>query len=120
MPRELLEDVLRQELDEHADGEVGLGDLVALVRDICEVEVQLLDVGQADVARADEGGEACVGCGADFEGDFAVEVADGEFVELFAGEADVLEVGGTDDLRFVLAACVTVGSKFVTHEADDE
>jgi hypothetical protein len=40
----------------------------------------------------------------DVEGNFVVELADGNLVELFAGEADVFEVGWAVDLCCVVSA----------------
>lgn len=51
---ELLEDILRQKLQQHSGSECRLLLLVAPVRDVCEVQMNLADVLKADVARAEE------------------------------------------------------------------
>lgn len=53
---------------------------------------------EADVARVEEGGEALVVRGTEVEGDVFVEATHGDDVKFLAGEADVLEVGGAEDL----------------------
>lgn len=98
VPRELLKHILRQHLQDHPNGEVGLARLVAFLGHIGEVEVELADMGEADIAGAEQRGEARVVVGAEVERDFAVEEADGDGMELFGDEADVDEVGGAGDL----------------------
>jgi hypothetical protein len=49
---------------------------------------------QPDVFWADERRQPAIGRAADFDDDFMVEGSDGDFVELFAGQAEVLEVRG--------------------------
>jgi len=51
------------------------------------------------IVRAQERGEAGVFGAAEVEGDVAVEGLDGEGVESFVDEAEVLEVGGAEDLE---------------------
>ena len=73
-------------------------DLIALVRHVCEVQVEVADVWQANVGGVEERREACVLDGADIDSDFVVQAADGDIAELLGSEAQAFEVGGTIDL----------------------
>jgi hypothetical protein len=72
--------------------------LVALVGHLGQVQVQLADVREADVAGIDEGREFGVGRRPHLQRDFMVKLADGDVVKLGAGEAEVLELGWAMDL----------------------
>jgi len=104
MPRELLQLVFWQQFQDHANSKVGLLLLIALVQDVCKIEVKLADMFEADVLGIEEGCEPRIACGADVERNLMVELADRDFVQLFTGEADVLEVGWAIDLYQVLSA----------------
>lgn len=98
---ELLQRILRQELQQHPRREVRHGLLVAPVPDIREVQPYLADVLEAFILVVEEGGEAVVVAAAEVEGDVAVQRFDGQGAQLFVDEAEVLEVGGAVDLRVV-------------------
>ena len=103
MPRELLQLVLGQELDQHADGQIGLIDEGrTFLRVFSQIQVQLFQVLETNIVRIDECGQAGVGMRAHFERDFLVQFDHGELVEGSAGEADGDEVGRTDDLDHCL------------------
>lgn len=72
--------------------------LVALVHDVCKIEVEFPHVLETNVLGVEEGCEPRVVDRTDVERDLIVELADGDFVKLFVCEADVLEVGRTIDL----------------------
>jgi hypothetical protein len=55
-------------------------------------------VGETYVPGIEKGPEPCIVRRANIEGDFMVELSNGDLVELFAGEADVAEVGWAIDL----------------------
>ncbi|KAK0255254.1 hypothetical protein LTS09_009640 [Friedmanniomyces endolithicus] len=73
--------------------------LITRIPHFGEMQAQLPDVLETRIVRAQESGEAGVFGAAEVEGDVAVEGLDGEGVELFVDEADVLEVGGAEDLE---------------------
>jgi len=80
MPREFLQYVFGEELEDHAYGEVSLLELIAFIHDFCQVEVHLADVRETDVARVDEGCELGVRGTPDLESDFMVELASRDLV----------------------------------------
>lgn len=53
---------------------------------------------QSDVLGAEEGCQPSVVGGANVQTDIAVELADGDFVELLVYETEVPEFGGASDL----------------------
>jgi hypothetical protein len=110
MPGEFLKYILRQQLQNHSDCEIRLLELVALVQDVCEVQVELPYMGKADVLRVEKGTEPCIIRRAHIEGDFMVELTDGNLVELLAGEADVAEVCGTIDLGDHVSLLLLIGA----------
>ena len=89
---ELLEDVLGQELEDHPADEMRLLLLIAPVPHVGQIQPDLLDVREADVARTQEGGELVVVGRAQVERHIAVEGFYGDFVEMFAHEAEAFEV----------------------------
>lgn len=98
MPAELLKRVFWHELENHADGKVCLLWLVAFVDHVGQIHVNFANMGEPDVLGTQKGCQARVVGRADVEGDVVVQRADGNLVELLAGETDILEVGGTGDL----------------------
>lgn len=89
---ELLEDIFRQEFENHASGEVSLKLLITSIGHSCEIQPELLDVLEAYVLRADEAGEEGIFSAAKIQGHIAVEKAHGELMPLFADETDLFEV----------------------------
>ena len=77
--------------------------LIAFVHDIRKIQIKLPNVCQTNVSRIKEGSQPRVVGTADIEGDFVVELADGDLVELLADEAEVREVGGANDLAWLSA-----------------
>jgi hypothetical protein len=74
--------------------------LVALVCYIGEIEVQFANMLKPDIPRANKRGQPAIRGAADFDNNLMVEGSDGNFVELFAGQAEVLEVCGAYDLVY--------------------
>jgi hypothetical protein len=62
--------------------------------------------------RVQKGSQPCVVGTADIEGDFVVELAGGDFVELLADEAEVRKVRGADDLGY-LSACLRIAECYL-------
>lgn len=54
---------------------------------------------KAGILRAQKGCQAYIVWRSNIERDLVVELTDGDFMELLAGKADVLEVGRADDLN---------------------
>lgn len=111
---ELFQNVFRQELQDHSRCELSLLLFTLIVGgrvvDIGVVEAKLSDVLQADILLIEEGRQLVICCAPEVESDIAVEEADGDFVELLADEAGVLEVGGSYHLHRVslLLECVPI------------
>jgi hypothetical protein len=55
-------------------------------------------MAQTDILGAQESSQSGIARASDVKSDFVVERTDGDFVELFAREADVLEVRWAGDL----------------------
>jgi hypothetical protein len=72
--------------------------LVALVHDICQIEIELPYVWQADVLGVEEGSEPRVVRRAHIECDLIVELADGDLMQLLASQADIAEIAGALNL----------------------
>lgn len=79
---ELLEDILRQKLQQHACRECRLLLLVAPVRDVCEIEMDLANVFEADVARAEKRWHEVVFEASQIETDAVVQESHGDLVQL--------------------------------------
>lgn len=72
--------------------------MIALVHDVCQIQIELPNIRQADVSRVEECAEACIVGGAHIESDFIVELSDGDLVELLAGKTNIAKVCRTVDL----------------------
>lgn len=98
MPGEFLQYVLRQQLQNHAYRKVGLLQLIAFVYNVCEVQVELANMWEANILGIEKGSEPCIVWRAHIQSNFVVELSDGDFVKLLAGKADIAKICWAVDL----------------------
>jgi hypothetical protein len=72
--------------------------LIALVHNICQIEIELPYVWQADVLWVEKGSEPRIVGRAYIECDLIVELANSDFVELLASQANSSEIAGALNL----------------------